>query len=131
TGSPPSNQALLDWLAVEFRESGWDAKHLFRLMLTSATYRQSAAHTDAGDAADPDNRLLWHGPRFRMDGEVIRDQALAASGLLVRQMGGPPVKPYQPSGLWEAVAIDQSNTAMFVQDTGDKLFRRSLYTFWK
>jgi hypothetical protein len=131
TGAPPSNQALLDWLAVEFRESGWDVKHLFRLMLTSATYRQSATHTSAGDAADPDNKLLWHGPRFRMDGELIRDLALAASGLLVRQMGGPPVKPYQPAGLWEAVAIDQSNTATFQQDTGDKLYRRSLYTFWK
>ena len=131
TGARPSNQPLLDWLAVELRESGWNVKALFRLMLTSATYRQSAVHNEAGDAVDPDNRLLWHGPRFRMDGELIRDQALAASGLLVRTMGGPPVKPYQPPGLWEAVAIDDSDTAVYEQDTGDALFRRSVYTFWK
>lgn len=131
SGAPPSNQPLLDWLAVELRESGWDVKHLFRLMLTSATYRQAAVHTAAGDAADPENRLLWHGPRFRMDGEMIRDQALAASGLLVSRLGGPPVKPYQPPGLWEAVAIEYSNTAKYAPDTGEALYRRSLYTFWK
>jgi Protein of unknown function (DUF1553)/Protein of unknown function (DUF1549) len=131
TGDAPTNQPLLDWLAVEFRESGWDVKHMFRLMLTSATYRQSVTHTPEGDAVDPDNRLLWHGPRFRLDAEVIRDQALAASDLLVRTMGGPPVKPYQPPGLWEAVAIDGSNTATYEQDSGEALFRRSLYTFWK
>jgi len=131
TGEGPVNQPLLDWLAVELRESGWDVKHLFRLMLTSAAYRQSAVHTAAGDAADPENRLLWHGPRFRLDGEEIRDQALLSSGLLVRTMGGPSVKPYQPAGLWEAVAIDYSNTAVFKQDKGDALYRRSVYTFWK
>ena len=131
SGAPPTNQPLLDWLAVELRESGWDVKHLFRLMLTSATYRQAAVHTPAGDTADPANQLLSHGPRFRMDGEMIRDQALAASGLLVSRLGGPPVKPYQPPGLWEAVAIEYSNTANYVPDTGDALYRRSLYTFWK
>jgi hypothetical protein len=131
TGAAPTDQRLLDWLAVELRESGWDVKHLFRLILTSATYRQAATHNPAGDAADPDNLLLWHGPRFRMDGEMIRDQALAASGLLVRKLGGPPVKPYQPAGLWEAVAIDASNTAQYAQDAGEALFRRSVYTFWK
>jgi hypothetical protein len=131
TGEGPVNQPLLDWLAVELRESGWDVKHLFRLMLTSAAYRQSAAHTAEGDAADPENRLVWHGPRFRLDAEEIRDQALASSGLLVRTMGGPSVKPYQPAGLWEAVAIDYSNTAVFKQDKGDALYRRSVYTFWK
>jgi hypothetical protein len=131
TGAPPSNQALLDWLAVEFRESGWNVKALFRLMLTSATYRQAATHKAAGDKVDPENRLLWRGPRFRMDGELLRDQALAASGLLVRTVGGPPVKPYQPPGLWEAVAMGGSNTATYQQDGGDALYRRSIYTFWK
>src|SRR6185295_7655936 len=111
-------------LAVELRESGWNVKRMLRLMLTSATYRQSAAHTAAGDAVDPDNRLLSRGPRFRMDAEMIRDQALAASGLLVAHVGGPPVKPYQPPGVWEAVAMDESNTASYVQDHGDALYRR-------
>jgi hypothetical protein len=131
TGSTPSNQPLLDWLAVELEDSGWDVKHLLRLLLTSATYRQAATHTPAGDSADPDNTLLWHGPRFRLDAEVIRDQALAASELLVRTEGGPPVKPYQPAGVWESVAIDSSTTAVYTQDEGDALFRRSLYTLWK
>lgn len=131
TGAQPTNQPLLDWLAVELVESGWDLKHMLRLMLSSATYRQAAVHTATGDAKDPENRLLWHGPRFRLDAEVIRDQALAASGLLVKKLGGPPVKPYQPPGLWEAVTIDGSTTAEYVQDSGDSLFRRSLYTFWK
>jgi hypothetical protein len=130
-GAAPTNPALLDWLAVELEESGWDVKHMLRLMLTSATYRQAATHTAAGDDFDPDNKLLWHGPRFRLDAEVIRDQALAASGLLVDTQGGPPVKPYQPEGVWESVAIDTSTTAVYEQDTGDALFRRSLYTFWK
>jgi hypothetical protein len=130
-GDPPSNQGLLDWLAVEFRESGWDVKHMFKLMLTSAAYMQSAAHNAAGDAADPQNRLIWRGPRFRMDAEMVRDLALSASGLLVPTVGGPAVRPYQPPGLWEAVAIDTSNTATYEQGTGDDLYRRSLYTFWK
>jgi hypothetical protein len=130
-GARPTNQALLDWLAVELQESGWDVKHVLRLLLTSATYRQSAAHGAAGDARDPDNRLLSRGPRFRMDAEMIRDQALAASGLLVARVGGPPVKPYQPPGIWEEVAIDESNTREYAADSGDGLYRRSLYTFWK
>jgi hypothetical protein len=131
TGDPPTHPELLDWLAVEFRESGWDVKHMFRLMLTSAAYRQSSEHDDLGDMIDPDNRLLWRGPSFRLDAEVIRDSALAASQLLVRDIGGPPVKPYQPPGLWEAVAFDLSNTASYQQDSGSALYRRSLYTFWK
>lgn len=131
TGELPDNAPLLDWLAVELEESGWDIKHLLRLMLTSSTYRQSAAHSAQGDAQDPDNRLLWHGPRFRMDAELIRDQALAASGLLVRSLGGPPVRTYQPAGIWEAVAVPDSNTASYMLDVGDALMRRSLYTFWK
>ncbi len=130
-GELPDNQPLLDWLAVELQESGWDIKHLLRLMLSSSTYRQSATHSALGDAQDPDNRLLWRGPRLRMDAELIRDQALAASGLLVRSMGGPPVRPYQPAGVWEAVAVPDSNTGSYAVDSGEALFRRSIYTFWK
>jgi hypothetical protein len=130
-GEAPSHPELLDWLSVEFRESGWDVKKLFRLMLTSATYRQSAASTPMKLQKDPDNRLLSRGPRFRMDAEMVRDSALAASGLLVDQIGGPSVKPYQPDGVWETVAMNQSNTRFYRRDAGDKLYRRSLYTFWK
>jgi mono/diheme cytochrome c family protein len=130
-GEAPSHPALLDWLAVEFRESGWDVKKFFKLMVTSATYRQSALATEQKLNTDPDNRLLSRGPRSRMDGEMVRDYALAASGLLVPAIGGPSVKPYQPKGLWEAVAMDPSNTRFYQQDHGDKLYRRSLYTFWK
>ena len=130
-GEAPSHPALLDWLAVEFRESGWDTKQFFKLMVTSATYRQSAGATEEKIKADPDNRLLSRGPRFRMDGEMVRDYALAASGLLAPAIGGPSVKPYQPKGIWEAVAMEQSNTRFYKQDHGDKLYRRSLYTFWK
>jgi hypothetical protein len=100
-------------------------------MLTSATYRQSAAATPLKLQKDPDNRLLSRGPRYRMDAEMIRDSALAASGLLVQKVGGPSVKPYQPDGVWETVAMQQSNTRFYRRDTGDKLYRRSLYTFWK
>ena len=131
TGEMPTHPELLDWLAVEFRESGWDVKHLFRLMFLSATYRQSAASTEAKRSVDPQNRLLSRGPRFRMDAEMIRDHALAASGLLVAKIGGPSVKPYQPSGVWEAVAMIGSNTRDYQQDKGEALYRRSLYTFWK
>ncbi len=131
TGEMPSHPELLDWLAVEFRESGWDVKHLFRLMFLSATYRQSAASTEAKRSVDPQNRLLSRGPRFRMDAETIRDYALAASGLLVPKIGGPSVKPYQPPGVWEAVAMIGSNTRDYQQDKGESLYRRSLYTFWK
>jgi Protein of unknown function (DUF1553) len=130
-GEPPSHPQLLDWLALEFRESGWDVKKLFKLMLTSATYRQSALATKDKLEKDPDNRLLSRGPRFRMDGEMIRDYALTASGLMVPTIGGPSVKPYQPEGIWETVAMEDSNTRFYKQDHGDKLYRRSLYTFWK
>ncbi|HEU4579787.1 MAG TPA: PSD1 and planctomycete cytochrome C domain-containing protein [Polyangiaceae bacterium] len=130
-GEPPSHPELLDWLAVEFRESGWDVSHMFRLMLTSATYRQSARADAARREADPEDRLLSRGPRFRMDGEMIRDLALSASGLLVKTPGGASVKPYQPPGLWEAVSTFDSTTYSYVQDTGLALYRRSLYTFWK
>jgi hypothetical protein len=131
TGEPPTHPKLLDWLAVEFRESGWNVKALFRLMVTSATYRQSAAATPLKLEKDPDNRLLSRGPRFRMHGEMIRDLALVASGELSPKIGGPSVKPYQPPGLWEVVAMEESNTKIYVPDRGQANYRRSLYTFWK
>jgi hypothetical protein len=131
TGELPTHPELLDELAVDFRESGWDVKRLFRLMLTSATYRQSAAATPEKLEADPLNKLLARGPRFRMDAEVVRDVSLAASGLLAEKLGGPSVRPYQPEGVWEAVAMPESNTRMYRADTGESLHRRSLYTFWK
>jgi hypothetical protein len=130
-GDLPSHPELLDWLAVEFRSSGWDVKHLFRLMVTSASYRQAADVTSDKLGADADNRLLSRGPRFRMDGEMVRDLALAASELLVRTVGGPSVKPYQPPNVWEVVGHPVSNTAIYQQDSGEALYRRSLYTFWK
>jgi hypothetical protein len=130
-GELPSHPELLDWLAVEFRETGWDMKRFFTLLVTSATYRQAALTTPDKLEKDPQNRLLSRGPRFRMDAEMIRDYALAASGLLVRKLGGPSVKPYQPDGVWEAVAMIGSNTRDYRRDSGEALFRRSLYTFWK
>ena len=130
-GDPPTHPALLDWLAVEFRESGWDVKRFFRTLVTSATYRQSALGTPEKLEADPDNRLFSRGPRFRMDAEMVRDYALATSGLLVRTIGGPSVRPYQPAGVWSTVAMPQSNTRLYRQDEGEALYRRSLYTFWK
>ncbi|HEV7281088.1 MAG TPA: DUF1553 domain-containing protein [Pirellulaceae bacterium] len=131
SGELPANQELLDWLSVEFRESGWDVKKLFRLMLTSQAYRQSARVTPEKLAADPENRYLSRGPRFRMDAEMIRDTALATSGLLVRKIGGPSVRPYQPIGIWEAVAMPGSDTRNYVVGTGEDLYRRSVYTFLK
>lgn len=130
-GEWPSHPALLDWLAVEFRESGWDVKRLHRSIVTSATYRQSSRVTPELLARDRENRLLARGPRFRLDAEMVRDNALFVSGLLVEEFGGRAVKPYQPSGLWEVVAYPTSTTANFVQDHGNALWRRSLYTFWK
>ncbi len=130
-GEPPSHPALLDWVAVEFRESGWDIKALLRTMLSSATYRQSSEAGAAKLERDPENRLLSRGPRFRMDAEMLRDFGLAASGILVEKIGGPSVKPYQPDGVWEAVAMLDSNTRFYKRDHGDRLYRRSLYTFWK
>ena len=130
-GERPVNPELLDWLAVEFRESGWNVKHIFRLMVMSSAYRQSAATSPRKLELDPGNRYLSRGPRFRMDAEMVRDYALAASGLLARQIGGPSVRPYQPPGVWEAVAMPESNTGNYVMDEGAALYRRSLYTFWK
>jgi hypothetical protein len=130
-GTPPSHPELLDWLAVDFRESGWDVRRLVRMIVLSSTYRQASQMTPEQIKLDPKNRLLTRGPRLRMDAEVIRDTALAASGLLVQTIGGASVKPYQPPGIWEAVGYTDSNTAKFTRDTGTALYRRSMYTFWK
>ena len=131
TGDQPTHPELLDWLAVEFRETGWDVKRLIRLLVTSASYRQAATTVNEKLAIDPHNRLLSRGPRFRMDAEMVRDSALYVSGLLADKIGGPSVKPYQPEGVWEAVAMTPSNTRNYVQDSGESLYRRSMYTFWK
>jgi hypothetical protein len=149
-GEKPSHPELLDWLAVEFMGDGvsglgsgakpknpdaiphlrsaWDTKHLIRLIVTSATYRQSSKVTPALVERDPENRLLARGPRYRMPSWMIRDVALAASGLLVDQRGGPPVKPYQPEGIWEEATFGKKT---YQQDHGDALYRRSLYVFWR
>ena len=130
-GQRPSHPELLDWLAVEFRESGWDMKHMYKLMVMSAAYRQSAKSTPDQLARDPKNLLLAHGPRFRMDAEMLRDIALQSSGLLVNKVGGPSVKPYQPDNVWESVGYPTSDTTKYKQDHGEALYRRSLYTYWK
>lgn len=130
-GELPVNQELLDWLAIDFRSNGWDVKRLFYMILTSSAYRQSAEVTDVKLAKDPANRFLSRGPRFRMDAEMVRDYALFASGLMTPKIGGPSVKPYQPDGVWEAVAMIGSNTRDYKRDMGESLYRRSLYTFWK
>jgi hypothetical protein len=153
-GDPPSHPALLDWLAVEFRESGWDVKRMVKLIVTSATYRQrSGVRSQESEVRgqesektpgvnltsdhrpltsdferDPENRLLSRGPRHRLPSWMLRDQALAASGLLVEKIGGPPVKTYQPPGIWEDATFGQIK---FAQDHGEALYRRSLYIFWR
>lgn len=133
-GQWPSHPELLDWLAVDFRENQWDRKRLIRLIVTSRTYRQSSNTTPEILKRDPANELLSRGPRFRLSAEQIRDQALAVSGLLVERLGGPSVRPYQPGDLWRQVSHYGSSPATsqtFVQDHGEKLYRRSLYTYWK
>jgi len=127
-GERPSHPELLDWLASEFIHSGWNVKALHKRIVMSATYRQSSRTTPALTERDPHNRLLARGPRFRMPSWMIRDQALAASGLLVEKIGGPPVKPYQPAGIWEEATFGQKR---YEQDKGDALYRRSIYTFWR
>ena len=133
-GEAPINAELLDFLAVRFRDGDvhtkpWDVKALMRLIVTSETFQQSSDFTPELLARDPDNRLLARGPRFRLPAEVIRDQALALSGLLVTKLGGPSVKPPQPPGLWEAVSYN--GEASYLADKGDAAHRRGLYTFWK
>jgi len=130
-GQRPTHPELLDWLAVEFRESGWNIKHMYKLMVMSAVYRQSGKSTSQQLAKDPRNLLLSHGPRFRMDAEMLRDIALQTSELLVNKIGGPSVKPYQPPNIWEEVSYPTSDTLHYVQDHGDALYRRSMYTYVK
>ena len=127
-GRRPSHPELLDWLAVEFVERGWDLKTLHRLIVTRATYRQAAAHRADLAAIDPENALLGRGPRSRMPSWMIRDHALAVSGLLVDRLAGRPVKPYQPPGIWSEATF---GTITYEQDHGEDLYRRSLYTFWR
>ena len=128
-GEQPTHPELLDWLAVELHDSGWDLKHMLRLMVMTRAFRQSSALRR--DVDDPENRFLARGPRYRMDAEVIRDVALWASGLLDPHMGSEGVKPYQPKGLWSALMHPASNTKSYARDNGQKLYRRSLYVYWK
>jgi hypothetical protein len=131
-GESPSNPELLDWLATELVRSGWDVKGMLKLMVTSSTYRQTSKVSKELHERDPENRLLARGPRVRLQAELVRDNALAVSGLLSPQIGGPSVLPYQPAGLWEELAFgDVYSYQNYVQDHGDKLYRRSMYTFWK
>ena len=130
-GEPPSHPELLDALAASFVENGWDIKKLVKLFVTSATYRQDSIVLAKTLSADPENRLYARGPRFRLDAEVLRDNALFASGLMVEKLGGRGVKPYQPENIWEPVGFESSNTRNYVQDHGEALYRRSLYTFIK
>ncbi len=130
-GEPPTHPELLDWLAVQFVEDGWDVQQLLKRILTSHAYRQNSRMTPELLERDPDNRLLARGPRFRLDAEVLRDQALFVSGLLVPEIGGKGVNPYQPPNIWEPVGFGSSNTRNYKQGKGDDLYRRSLYTFFK
>ncbi len=126
-GEAPSHPELLDWLATEFVRTGWDVKALQKTIVMSATYRQASRASPELRAKDPDNRLLARGPSVRLSADIVRDQALAVAGLLVNKIGGPSVKPYQPEGLWNEIG----GGGAYVQDHGDNLYRRSLYTFWR
>ena len=130
-GELPTHPALLDWLAVEFRENGWDMKKINRLLLTSAAYKRSARVTREQLALDPENRLLARFPRVRLPAMVLRDVALATSGLLDRRVGGKPVYPYQPTGIWDTLAITKERDFTYPASSGTDLYRRSLYTFWR
>lgn len=131
-GALPTHPELLDFLAIKYREEGWDTKAMLKYIVLSSTYQQSAAVSEELLEADPDNRWLARAPRRRLKAEMIRDQALKLSGLLNETVGGPSVKPYQPPGIWEeTTGGGGGSTAKYVQDTGDKLYRKSLYTFWK
>ena len=130
-GELPSNPALLDWLAVDFMEHDWDIKRLIKMIVTSATYRQSSKITQEDLNTDPENIYLARGPRMRIPAELVRDVVLASSGLLVNEIGGPSVKPYQPKGLWESSTSGRGVLATYIQDHGDSLYRRGIYTFIK
>ena len=131
-GDRPSHPELLDWLATEFVRIGWDQKAMLKLIVSSAAYRQSSAVSPEMREIDPENRLLTHAPRYRLPAEFVRDQALAVSGLLVPKIGGPSVKPYQTPGLWEELAFGGAfSQQKYVQDHGESLYRRGIYTFWK
>lgn len=127
-GERPSHPQLLDWLAAEFVERGWNVKHMLKLIVMSATYQQSSTATPAMLEADAANQWLARGARFRLTSQAIRDQALLVSGLLVNRLGGPPVKPYQPLGIWSDLSLGKIK---YVQDHGESLYRRTLYTFWR
>ncbi|MEM9143980.1 MAG: DUF1553 domain-containing protein, partial [Bacteroidota bacterium] len=124
-GALPSHPALLDWLAVSFRESGWDIRSLLKMMVMSHTYQQSSLADKGLMEKDSENRFLARGPSKRLSGEMLRNNALAASGLLNRTIGGPSVRPYQPKGLWKI------NGGTYREDKGEKLYRKSMYTIWK
>lgn len=128
-GEQPTHPELLDHLSVELQDSGWDLKHMLKLMVTSETFKQSSAHRN--EIEDPENRLFARGPGHRLDAEEIRDVALWASGMLQDEMGGAGIKPYQPPNMWKQLSHPASNTKQYKQDTGDKLYRRSLYVYWK
>ena len=128
-GQQPTHPALLDWLAVELQEREWDLKHILRLMVTSRAFRQES--TRRKDLSDPENRMFGRGPSHRLDAEVLRDIALWASKMLAPEMGGEGIKPYQPAGLWSALMHPASNTKKYVADKGEKLYRRSIYVYWK
>jgi len=130
-GAPPSNPELLDWLATDFVQSGWDVKRFFKQILMSATYRQAAVATEVKLKKDRDNALLSRGPRFRMDAEMVRDYALTVGGLRSNKRFGPGVRPYQPTNIWDMVGLPGGDTREYRQDSGENLYRRSLYTFWK
>jgi hypothetical protein len=130
-GDLPTHPAMLDWLAVDFMNHGWDIKRLVKQIVTSATYQQSAAISQEKLKTDPENIYLSHGPRYRLPAEFVRDVVLATSGLLNASIGGPSVKPYQPKGLWEAATSGRGKLARYVQDNGDALYRRGMYTFIK
>lgn len=130
-GQWPTHPELLDWLAVQFVDSGWNIKALQKLIVMSSTYRQSSHVSPELLLTDPNNELLARGSRFRLDAEVVRDSALMVSGLLREQVGGKSVRPYQPDGIWEAVSFVGSTTQYYKRDAGEALYRRSLYTFWK
>ncbi len=131
-GSLPTHPELLDYLAIKYREDGWNTRDMIKYIMLSSTYQQSAASTPRKNQIDPENRWLSHSPRLRLSAEMIRDHALASSGLLVDKVGGPSVKPYQPKGLWEeTTGGGGGSTAKYIEDEGSGLYRRSLYTFWK